>query len=283
MHAAKRKLPTREESQIMAISRHSYGKILYNENPRSVLRTATRRMLFLLGIIAVTTLIFYFDRHGLRDSANPGKPVDIIGVIYFTIVTITTLGYGDIVPVTVEARLFDAIFVTAVRIITYLVILTTAVELTLPKILEGYMIKNLIKRTKDHTIITGFGRIGREVLDQVLAHGEDPKQVVVIDTEEAKTTWAADLGVAALRGDAENEEILKMADVKNARKLYLCSDQDHTNLMVCLTARALSENVEIIAMAREKENVKLFKKSGATRVISLPELLSKEMVKDDEA
>jgi len=240
-----------------------------------------KRFLLIAVIIAITGLIFYLDRDGLRDMAHPDKPVDIFGVFYFTIVTITTLGYGDIVPITREARLFDAIFVTGVRIFTYLVILTTAFELTLPKLMEGYMIKKLIERTKDHTILCGFGRVGREVLDTLLQRGDNPEQIVVIDTSEEKTTWAAEKGVAALRGNAESEEILVMADVPNASRIYLCADQDHTNLMISLTARAMSENVEIVAMAREKENVKLFKKSGASRIISLPELLSEEMVKEN--
>jgi len=263
----------------MAVFRHSYGKILYTESTKSIIKTALIRFLFLLAIIAITGFLFYLDRAGLQDNSHPGKPVDIIGIIYFTIVTITTLGYGDIVPVTPGARLYDAIFVTAVRVITYLFIITTAFELALPKLLEGFMIKRLIERTKNHTIICGFGRIGREVLDLLIQQGADKKQIVVIDTKEEKTTWAAEKGVAALRGDAENEEILSMADVKNAKRIYLCTDQDHTNLMICLTARYMSDKVEIVAMAREKENVKLFKKSGATRVISLPELLGKEMVK----
>lgn len=259
------------------------GKILYSESPRSILKTALERFLLILAMIAITALVFYLDKDGLRDSAHPDKPVDLPGVIYFTIVTITTLGYGDIVPVTREARLFDAIFVTLVRIITYLVILTTAFELTLPKILEGFMIKKLIERTKNHTIICGFGRIGREILNTLLKQGHDPKQIVIIDTKEEKAAWAAEMGVAALRGNVENEEILEMADIFNAKRIYLCTDQDHTNLMTCLTARSMSKKVEIVAIALEKENVKLFMNSGANRVINIPELLSAEMLKEESA
>jgi voltage-gated potassium channel len=260
-----------------------YGKVLYNESPRSIMRVALKRSLIIIAVIALTALFFYIDKDGLRDSANPGKPVDLLGVIYFTIVTITTLGYGDIVPVTHNSRLFDAIFVTIVRIFTYLTILTTAFELTLPKIMEGFMIKKLIERTKDHTIICGFGRIGREILSTILKEGHDPRQIVVIDSREEKAAWAAEQGVAALRGNAENEELLKMADVYNAKRIFLCTDQDHTNLMICLTARSMSEKVEIVTVSLEKENVKIFKKSGADRVINIPELLSVEMLKEAKA
>jgi len=247
------------------------------------MRVALKRSLIIIAVIALTALFFYIDKDGLRDSANPGKPVDLLGVIYFTIVTITTLGYGDIVPVTHNSRLFDAIFVTIVRIFTYLTILTTAFELTLPKIMEGFMIKKLIERTKDHTIICGFGRIGREILSTILKEGHDPRQIVVIDSREEKAAWAAEQGVAALRGNAENEELLKMADVYNAKRIFLCTDQDHTNLMICLTARSMSEKVEIVTVSLEKENVKIFKKSGADRVINIPELLSVEMLKEAKA
>ncbi len=234
------------------------------------------------AVIILTAVIFYFDRTGLIDQTHPDKPLDIIGVIYFTIVTVTTLGYGDIVPITSGARLFNAIFVTGVRIFTYLIILTTTFELTLPKMMEGLMIKKLIDRTKDHIIICGLGKVGQEILENTLAQGQDPKQIVVVDIDEDMATLAAEKGVAALRGNAEKEEILRMADVKNARKIYLCADQDHTNIMIGLTARSMSDKVQIVALAREKENVKLFRNSGATRIISLPELLSKEMLKDSD-
>ncbi|MFP4497110.1 MAG: potassium channel family protein [Vulcanimicrobiota bacterium] len=264
------------------MAKHTYGKILYNESPRSAVKTIAKRFLILILVITITGVIFYLDRHGLRDSVNPDKPVGLTEVFYFTIVTITTLGYGDIVPVTPFARLFDAIFVTLVRLFTYFIVLSTAMEFTFQKIMEGYMIKKLIKRTKNHTIICGFGRVGREILNLLLENGEDPEQIVVVDTAEEQTTWAAEMGVAALRGNAENEDILTMADIRNAHRIYLCSNQDHTNLMVCLTARSMSEDVEIIAVAREKENVKLFKKGGADKVINLPGLLSEEMIKELE-
>lgn len=144
------------------------------------------------------------------------------------------------------------------------------------------MIKRLIERTKNHTIICGFGRIGREILDKMLSNKENPEQIVVVDTDEEKTQWAAEKGVSALRGDAENEEILRMADVANAKKVFICADEDHTNLMICLTARTISEKVEIITVARENENVKIFQRAGATNVISLPELLGREMLRQDK-
>jgi voltage-gated potassium channel len=215
----------------------------------------------------------------LYDHSTPGKAVDLLGVIYFSIITVTGIGYGDISPVTPLSRILVSIFVTVSWAIIYLLIIPAATEMVLFKISEGFMLSKLGRLLKNHIVICGMGQIGREVLKNLLAEGENPNQLVVVDLMEENVSWAAERRVTAIRGDAENIEILKLINLKGAKRLYLCADKDHTNLMICLASRSLNDSLEIIAISRAEENVKLFEKAGVSRVICLPRLLGKELVK----
>ena len=96
---------------------------------------------FVLLLVASVFLVFLLDRDGLRDQID--GHVSVSDVVYFTMVTITTVGYGDIVPVSDQARLIDAFFVTPVRIFVWLIFLGTAYQLIIQRLIEEWRMLRL--------------------------------------------------------------------------------------------------------------------------------------------
>lgn len=240
--------------------------ILVRRAPRPPEVTLLLRAGFVLLMVAAVFLVFMVDRDGLRDQID--GHVSISDVFYFTMVTITTVGYGDIVPVSDQARLIDAFFVTPVRIFVWLTFLGTAYQLIIQRLIEEWRMLRLQRDLKDHVILCGYGHSGSIAAAELLLRGWEPEQIAVIDSDRDEVTRAADRGFTGLHGDASSEEILRVAGVQRAHSLIVSVGRDDTTVLVVLTARALSERVRIIASVAEPENVKLVRSGGADETVS---------------
>ena len=104
-------------------------------------------------LVAAVFAVFVLDRDGLQDNID--GHVSLIDVFYFTMVTITTVGYGDIVPVSDRARLIDAFFVTPVRIFVWLLFLGTAYQLIIQRLIEEWRVMRLQRELQEHVILCG--------------------------------------------------------------------------------------------------------------------------------
>jgi voltage-gated potassium channel len=237
---------------------------------RSPWVTLLWRLGLALAVILVITMLLWFTRDGLRDNAHPERPLNFTTVFYFTIVSLTTLGYGDIAPVTDGARLLNAILLTPARIFMLLLFVGTVYELTQlrARYREGYRMQQLRERLKGHVIVCGYGVKGRAIVTELLAHGHDPQEIVVIDAVEQAVADAAAHGLVALRGDASSEAVLRAAVVERAAHVLAAPNRDDACVLICLTIRSLAPEVWLVAAAREEENVKLIYTSGANLVVS---------------
>jgi len=183
-------------------------------------------------------------------------------------VTVTTVGYGDIVPVSTRARLIDALVVTPIRLGVWFLFLGTAYQLIIRQYMEGYRMAKLQATLNRHLIVCGFGHTGLSATKELLARGVKADQIVAIDSQEERVRLAGSLGVAAFQADATQEAVLRDAVIDKAKAVIIAAGRDDSSALTLLTARHLNPTVRIIVSAKEEENVKLFKQGGADAIIS---------------
>lgn len=236
----------------------------------SVTRNILRRLLLALALLMFVTAILWWDRDGLRDTAHPAEPVGFGDVFYFTVVSLATVGYGDIVPISDGARLINSVLLTPVRIVVWVLFLGTAYELTVARmrLREGYRMRQLRERLDRHVVVCGYGVKGRAIVDEMLAHGQQRDDIIVIDPVEAAVNDATEAGLIALHGDASSSALLRAAAIEKAAYVMVAPNRDDACVLICLTVRSLAPGVRIIASAREEENVQLIYGAGADMVVA---------------
>ncbi len=210
------------------------------------------RMAILLAMIVFIVAFHWFERDSLKD--NHDGHVSFVDVIYFTMISATTTGYGDVVPVTDNARLFDALIVTPIRIFFILILAGTAYTFVIKQTWNRWLMKMIQRNLRDHILIAGFGVSNDKALEELLALGTNPRRIVVIDSNRQAIERASECGVAVLLGDAARDETLQAAHVDRARALLISAGRDDSNILIVLTARKLAPNLKISVTIRESDN-----------------------------
>lgn len=243
------------------------GKILVVKDPGSPLKTLAYRLLFILALLCFIAGIFWLEREdGLEDTRD--NEVSTVDVIYFTAITVTTTGYGDIRPVSNSAMLFDAFVATPVRALIWIIFIGTAYQLVVQQYMEERRMRKLQKELQDHVIIAGYGMTGKAAARELLAKEYERDQIVILDSKEEAISDAAEDDFIGLLGDASKESMLGKAAIDKAKHIIITTDRDDTNVLISLTARDMNKNLRIIARANQEENTKLLKRSGVDIIIS---------------
>ena len=247
----------------------SSGYVVLPEALRSPWWALSRRVLLGFAIIAVTVLIVWLDRDGYRDNNDPpAHAINLVDAVYYTTVTLSTTGYGDITPVSTTARLVNAFVITPLRIAFLVLLIGTTLEVLATQGRRMFRIARWRKHMNDHVVIVGYGTKGRSAVDTLVNNGIEREAIVVVDKGGAAISDAHADGLAVVTGDATRSGVLQRAGVEQASQVIITTDRDDSNVLATLTVRNLNAEAWIVASVREHENAPLMKQSGANSVIT---------------
>ena len=230
------------------------------------LRRILWRVAIALGLIAFVALLTYLGRDGYVDPEDDS--VSLLDAFYYSTVSITTTGYGDVRPVTDDARLITTILVTPARIVFLVLLVGTTLEILAERSRQAYRRSRWRRTLNEHVIICGYGTKGRSAVRTLLGKGVDRERIVVLDESADARARATAQGIAAVAGSATSTEALYEAGVREASSIVVAVDRDDSAVLATLTARELNADATIVASVREEENVHLLHQSGASSVIT---------------
>ncbi|KPJ88432.1 MAG: hypothetical protein AMS17_05535 [Spirochaetes bacterium DG_61] len=197
--------------------------------------------------------------------------------LYMTFITVTTVGFGEVHPLSEQGRHFTIILIVfSIATVGYSVtiLFTYIFEGIILKAMREYRMKRSIKRMKDHYIICGCGDVGREV---ALEFKRTRVRFLIIDREPEKSELARDESILFVKGDAVDDEVLLEANIEQAKGLVSALPEDEANLFVVLTARQLNPRLTIVSQAEEQRTIRKLLKAGANRVISPSQIAGRRL------
>lgn len=193
--------------------------------------------------------------------------MDLVREFYFTLITITTIGYTEPADLTQNGRYFGTLLiVVGVGTLGYAlsVAVQSVVSLEIVSSLGKRRLMKEIQELKDHYIVCGAGRVGRRIGQEIAGRGLD---CVLIETEDRAEPFESE-GYRVLTGDATKEEVLKSAGIERARGIVCAVSSDPENLYITLTARDLNQGIHIVARANEESVIPRLTRAGADKVVS---------------
>ena len=193
---------------------------------------------------------------------------NVLDALFMTVITITTIGYGEVIRLDDTGRLFTifiaitgigSLFYSLTVIMDYLVMIRIADPLGTKKM------QRQIDQLKGHIIIAGLGRVGRQAALELL---NSAVPCVLIDPRAEAQSYAAQHGYLMIQGDASDDSILEKAGIRRAKGLIVTSGDDASNIYIVLSARVLNPGLFIVSRAVDETSVPKLTRAGANRAIS---------------
>ena len=225
----------------------------------------------LLHIVLVISLIIFIGTAGFKIIG--GAKTTILDALYMTVITISTVGYGDVIGLDDKpfGKLFAIVFIfLGAGTVAYLLTAIAAyiIEGELKRVFRRRNMDKRIEKLKNHYIICGIGLVGLYIVHE-LYHTR--RHLVAIDTDESKLDDLKNhnMDIDMIIGDATENEVLERAKIHKAKGLFATATSDNDNIVIVLTAKQLNPDLKIISRCTDTKNVEKLKKAGADTVVAL--------------
>lgn len=230
-------------------------KIIYNYSTKD--RTGLYAVLIIVIILLYGILgSIYIMGLNLNDS------------IYYTIITLATVGYGDIIPITPLQKIFSVtLALSGVGILAYIfTFIISSITQNLQDMRSGRIMERKLADMQNHYILCGFGRVGVAVYEELMKRNQ--KVIIIEKNEEKLEDMEENENVVLLNGNATEDKTLKKLNIDKSLGVIVTTGSDVDNLFIVLTTRELYKDAWIVSRASKKESINRLKHAGANKVIS---------------
>jgi voltage-gated potassium channel len=214
-------------------------------------------LLAFVGLVAIAITFYIFDQR-----------YTLVDAIYMAVITVSTVGFGEPHPQTPSGRLFSAAFIIASMLLLWWLARSAVALIFEERVFERWATrrrKKMLDNLRDHYIVCGYGRMGREIVAQ-FRRSKAP--LVVIEHAPDALQLLQEEGIPFVAGNATEDEMLKAAGIERARGLVCVASTDEDNLFITLSARVLNPNLFIVVRCAAEGSAIKFERAGANRVVS---------------
>ena len=222
-----------------------------------------------IGILVVVMILGTIGFYYVEENIS-----SVLDAFYFTLVTVSTVGYGDITPVTTQGKILSIILII-LGVGSVFIVVPAFFELIVKKEIEE-VLKLPTEKSKmtDHIIVCGWGKVGKTLVDELEIRGE---KFVIIENSPQRIKHLVERDFFVIEGDACSETILDKANIDQAKILYATLD-DASNVFIVLTAKIINPEIKIVSKVDYIKNEAKLIKAGADEIINCHEIGAKKML-----